>query len=430
MRLPGQIAAAIEVLTEMEARHRPVADALRDWGLSHRFAGAGDRATIGNLVYDALRKRSSIAWRMGGETPWHLILGVAILEWGEAPGALNASFAENRHAPPPLPDEMIAELGSRDLASAPDHVRADLPEWLAPHFEATFGGDWVEEAAALAGRPSLDLRVNILKADREKVARQLARLGVAPTPYSPVGLRIPPAEAGRRHPNVQTEEGFQRGRFEVQDEGSQIAALLAGAKPGEQLLDLCAGAGGKTLALAASMDNRGQIYAYDGDKNRLAPIFDRLKRAGARNVQVRSPFQSALEDLKGHMDRVLVDAPCTGAGVWRRRPDAKWRVTTEALQKRLVEQDAVLKQAAEFVKLGGVLAYATCSVLPSENDERIAAFRTEHPAFKPLPMRQVWDQVLAGVSPPAGALGETSLLLTPRRSGTDGFFVACLRRDD
>ena len=367
---------------------------------------------------------------MGGETPWHLTLGVAIFEWGEEPLTLNASFVENRHAPPPLQEEMVAELGTRDLSSAPDHVRADLPEWLAPHFEAAFGSEWIEEGAALAGRPPLDLRVNTLKADREKVARQLARLGVTPTPYSPVGLRIPPAEAGRRHPNVQAEEAFQRGRVEVQDEGSQIAALLAGAKPGEQVLDLCAGAGGKTLALAASMENRGQIYAYDGDKNRLAPIFDRLKRAGARNVQVRPPLQSALEDLKGHMDRVLVDAPCTGTGVWRRRPDAKWRVTLEALQKRVAEQDAVLKQAADFVKPGGTLAYATCSVLPAENRERVAAFLAAHSNFSAMRIGEVWNDAFPGISPPEGAAGETSLLLTPRRSNTDGFYVACLRRDD
>jgi 16S rRNA (cytosine967-C5)-methyltransferase len=430
VRLPGHLAAAIEVLADIEARHRPVSEALRDWGLAHRFAGAGDRATIGNLVYDALRKRLSLAWRIGGETPWHLILGLAIFEWGETASKLNAAFAENPHAPPPVPDELIAELGSRDLASAPDHVRADLPEWLASHFESAFGSEWIEEGAALAGRPPLDLRVNTLKADREKVTRQLAHLGVAATPYSPVGLRIPPAEAGRRHPNVQTEEAFQRGRIEVQDEGSQIAALLVGAKPGEQVLDICAGAGGKTLALAASMDNRGQIYAYDGDKNRLAPIFDRLKRAGARNVQVRPPLQSALEDLKGHMDRVLVDAPCTGTGVWRRRPDAKWRVTPDALQKRVAEQDAVLNQAAAFVKPGGVLAYATCSVLPAENGERIAAFLKAQRNFRGLPMRSVWDETLPSVAPPEGSLGETSLILTPRRSGTDGFFLACLRRDD
>src|SRR5262249_42693325 len=160
MRLPGQLAAAIEILTDMDARHRPVSEALRDWGLSHRFAGAGDRATIGNLVYDALRKRASLAWRMGGDTPWHLVIGVAILEWAQRPEALNAASAEARPAPPLISDETIATFGARDLADAPDHVRADVPEWLTPHFAKTFGAEWIDEAAALAGRPPLDLRVN------------------------------------------------------------------------------------------------------------------------------------------------------------------------------------------------------------------------------------------------------------------------------
>ena len=429
MRFPGQIAAAIEVLFDIETRHRPVSEALRDWGLAHRFAGGADRAAIGNLVYDALRKRASLAWRMGDATPWHLILSVAILEWNNAAEALNAAFAESPHAPPPVPDELIAAIGARDLASAPDHVRADIPEWLVPHFEAAFGEDWIEEGAALAGRPPLDLRVNTLKSDREKVARKLSRTGAQPTPHSPVGLRIASVEGPRRHPNVHAEEAFQRGRFEVQDEGSQLAALMTGAKPGEQILDLCAGAGGKTLAFAARMENRGQIHAYDGDKNRLVPIFDRLKRAGARNVQVRSPGPSGLDGLQGSMDRVLVDAPCTGTGIWRRRPDAKWRVTPDALQKRIAEQDKVLAEAAGFVKPGGVLTYATCSVLPPENNERVAAFVASHGAFRPLPMREVWHDVLPDIAPPETALSENSLLLTPRRTETDGFFVACLRRD-
>ena len=429
MRFPGQIAAAIEVLSDIETRHRPVSEALRDWGLAHRFAGGADRGTIGNLVYDALRTRASLAWRMGDETPWHLILGVAILEWDNAAEALNAAFAESPHAPPPVPDALIAEIAARDLATAPDHIRADIPEWLVPHFQAAFGEDWIEEGAGLAGRPPLDLRVNTLKWDREKVARQLYRLGARPTPHSPVGLRIASVEGPRRHPNVQAEEAFQRGRFEVQDEGSQLAALMTGAKPGEQILDLCAGAGGKTLALAARMENRGQIHAYDGDKNRLAPIFDRLKRAGVRNVQVRSPALSSLDGLRSGMDHVLVDAPCTGTGIWRRRPDAKWRVTPDALQKRIAEQDKVLAEAADFVKPGGVLTYATCSVLPSENNERVAAFVASNSAFRPLPMREVWHDVLPDIAPPETALSENYLLLTPRRTETDGFFVACLRRE-
>jgi 16S rRNA (cytosine967-C5)-methyltransferase len=425
MRLPGQIAAAIEVLAETDSRHRPAAEALKDWGLSHRFAGSGDRASIGNLVYDALRKRSSLAWRMGGDTPWHLALGVAIFEWGETPAALNAAFAEDRHAPTQIPETFAAA----DLSNAPGHIRADIPGWLAPHLATVLGDGLVAEGQALAGRPPLDIRVNTLKADREKVAHRLARLGVEPTPFSPVGLRIAPSSGARRHPNVQDEEAFQRGRFEVQDEGSQVCALLVGAQPGEQVLDLCAGAGGKTLALAAAMENRGQIYATDFDKSRLAPIFERLRRAGARNVQVRPTEPGALDDLAGQMDRVLVDAPCTGTGIWRRRPDAKWRVTPEALAKRVAEQDAVLAEAARFVKPNGLLAYVTCSLLPQENGDRITAFLAANRGFSARSLTQAWSFALPGVAPPAESLGESSLLLTPRRSATDGFFLAMLARE-
>jgi 16S rRNA (cytosine967-C5)-methyltransferase len=428
VRLPGRIAAAIEVLADIEARHRPASEALKEWGLAHRFAGSGDRAAIGNLVYDALRRRASIAWRMEGDTPWHLALGAALFEWGLDPAALNGSFATDPHAPPPVPDELLAQLATRSLAAAPDPVRADVPEWIAPHFAAAFGASWVEEGRALADRPPLDLRVNSLKADRDKVARQLARFRVEPTPFSPLGLRIAPSVGQGRHPNVQAEEAFLRGRVEVQDEGSQVCALLVGARPGEQVLDFCAGAGGKTLALAARMENRGQIYAYDSDRSRLAPIYDRVKRAGARNVQIRSPASGALDDLRGQMDRVLVDAPCTGTGIWRRRPDAKWRVTEDALSKRVAEQDIVLNQAAQFVRPGGVLAYATCSLLPAENGGRIAAFRATHADFELLSVNEAWRDALSDAMPPAAAGAEDTLLLSPLRTGTDGFFLALMRR--
>jgi 16S rRNA (cytosine967-C5)-methyltransferase len=176
------------------------------------------------------------------------------------------------------------------------------------------------------------------------------------------------------------------------------------------------------------MENRGQIFAFDADRNRLAPIYERLKRAGARNVQVRPPAAGALDDLAGRMSRVLVDAPCSGTGIWRRRPDAKWRITPDAIEKRTAEQDQVLSAAARYVKPGGVLAYATCSLLASENSERIAAFLAAHEAFEPVGMREAWRRSLPGVNVPAAALEETSLLLTPRRTGTDGFFLALLRR--
>ncbi len=200
-----------------------------------------------------------------------------------------------------------------------------------------------------------------------------------------------------------------------------------GVEPGRQVLDYCAGAGGKTLALAAMMDNRGQIFASDSDRTRLAPIYDRLKRAGARNVQVRPPEPGALDDLEASMDLVLVDAPCSGSGTWRRRPDAKWRLTQEQLAARVREQAAILDQAARFVRPGGRLAYITCSLLSAENAGTIAGFRTRQADFTPLDHQALWTAAFADTGPVNGLLSD-SLQLSPYGSATDGFFIAVLRR--
>ncbi len=423
MRLGGRAAAAIEVLDDIAARHRPASEALRDWGLSHRFAGAGDRAAIGNLVYDTLRKRASQAWRMDGEDSPGLVFATLLNQWAYDLEELAAQLADDRHAPP-LPDAARLErFAERDLADAPDHVRADIPEWCAPHFERAFAGDWVEHGQALAERPPLDLRVNKLKANRDKVARQLARFDAAPTAHAPCGLRIAPGTRAARLPNVQAEAAFQKGWFEVQDEGSQLAALATAVKPGEQVFDFCAGAGGKTLAMAAAMENRGQIYAYDADRMRLAPIHDRLKRAAARNVQVLAPA-SDLAAYEGKMDCVLVDAPCTGTGTWRRRPDAKWRLDETALAVRTAEQDAVLAGAAKLVKPGGRLVYVTCSLLAGENRDRVKAFLETHPDVTLGKVEETFDRMCDSAQ---CDIDEASMVtLTPKRTGTDGFFVATL----
>ena len=236
----------------------------------------------------------------------------------------------------------------------------------------TFGDERAEEAAALASRAPLDLRVNTLKATREEAIEALADLSPAPTRWSPHGLRIVLA-ADARSPAVHAEPAFIKGLIEIQDEGSQLAALLADARPGQQVIDLCAGAGGKTLALAAAMDNKGQLYATDDDKRRLAPIHARLERADVRNVQVRTPrgASDVLADLAGHADLVLIDAPCTGTGSWRRNPDAKWRVRPGALEQRIKDQAGLLDRAAALVKPGGRIVYVTCSVLAAENGDQV-----------------------------------------------------------
>ena len=441
MRPPGHLSAAIEVLETLDARTRPAGDALKEWGLAHRFAGSGDRATIAGLVYDALRRRASSAWIMGENTPRAVLLGMLKVTRGLDTDAIARFCDGSQHAPAPLTDTERARLETANLTDAPIHVRGDYPEWLDAQLAETFGDARAEEGAALATRAPLDLRVNTLETDREKALTSLAHLNPAETRWSPRGLRIQLTAEGRQPP-VTSEPLFQKGGFEIQDEGSQLAALLSGAKPGEQVLDLCAGSGGKTLALAAQMENRGQIFAYDDDLRRLAPIHDRIKRSGAHNIQVRSPRRPAggrknesgsspdvLADLAGHMDLVLIDAPCTGTGVWRRNPDAKWRMRPGALEIRVREQEALLDQAVRYLKPGGRIAYVTCSVLDAENGAQLRGFLSRRRDFAAVPVAEV-TQALGerGAILRAAALASgEGLLLTPRRTDTDGFFISMLR---
>ncbi|MFT3731708.1 MAG: RsmB/NOP family class I SAM-dependent RNA methyltransferase [Hyphomicrobium sp.] len=428
MKAGARIAAAIEVLEAIILRYQPVAIALTDWGKAHRFAGSGDRNAIGGLVYDAMRRRGSIAWALGADTPRALAIGAAPSALGLTPDAVIAACDGADHAPSPLSEAEKSGL-TRSLDDAPDQVAADIPEWLWPSFSSQFSADAVAEGQAMARRAPADLRVNTLKSTREKVLKALASFGAEPCDLSPIGVRVPPPVGAQRTPNLQAEAAFQAGWFEIQDEGSQIAALLSGAGPRKQVLDLCAGAGGKTLALAALMQNTGQIYAYDADRNQLKPIFERIKRAGVRNVQVlRAGDEAAVDALGPRFDVVVADAPCTGTGTWRRRPDAKWRLKPEALKARMAEQKSVLKRAASLVKPGGRLLYVTCSILPEENTAQISRFLEENADFFVMPTAEIWRQAFE-TEPPASADGRPdSLLLTPHRHGTDGFFIAALGR--
>jgi 16S rRNA (cytosine967-C5)-methyltransferase len=428
----ARLSAAIELIDTIDADRVPAAKALKEWGTAHRYAGSGDRAAISGLIWDVLRRRSSSAFLMDADTPRARVLGMLKLERGMDTDAISALCDGSRFAPEPLTDDERAALSSRSLDGAPPHVAGDYPEWLDPHLAAVFGDDRVAEATAMASRAPLDLRVNTLKAKREKVQASLKHLGAQPTPWSPIGLRIA-LGADARNPGVHAEEDFIKGAIEVQDEGSQLAALFTAAKPGEQVIDLCAGAGGKTLALAALMGGKGRLIATDRDKRQLAPIFERLSRAGVHNAEVRAPKgeDDSLADIRSSADLVLIDAPCTGTGTWRRNPDAKWRMRPGALEVRLKDQAEVLDRAAGMVKPGGRIAYVTCSVLPAENGEQVRGFLARHPEFSIQPLNEtasvLWDK--AEDFEKAARRSAEGWLMTPRRTGTDGFFVSVMKRN-
>ncbi len=425
----ARVAAAIEVLTDVETRRRPVSDALKDWGLGHRFAGSKDRAAIAAIVWDTMRVRSSAGWIMGEATPRAQVIGAHVRARALDVDAIGALFTGEKHAPAPLTPEERARIIAADLSAAPAHVLGDYPEWLAPQLEEAWGERAAQEGRALAARAPIDLRVNLLEITREKALEDLSHLHPRPTRFSPWGLRIDVGMDGRA-PALSAEPAYVRGFVEVQDEGSQLATLLTGAEPGWQVLDLCAGGGGKSLALAAMMENRGQIYATDNDGRRLMPMFDRVTRASARNIQIRAPRgkMDILSDLEGRCDLVLVDAPCTGAGTWRRNPDAKWRVRPGAIQQRIQEQDAALAQAARFVKSGGRIAYITCSVLKVENEDRVTGFLNAHPDFLPLDMGHAAKMAgLPDLAEHVSKLGP-GIRLSPATTDTDGFYVAMMLR--
>jgi len=313
-----------------------------------------------------------------------------------------------------------ATLFHRDM---PSWVRSEYPVWLEERLERLFGPDLVAEMGAMRDEAPVDLRVNTLKTDRDGALAALAACGLraTPTPLSPLGLRLPERVAMLSLPP------YRDGLVEVQDEGSQLVALLTDAQPGMAVVDYCAGAGGKTLALAASMDNRGRLIACDVAEWRVDRAQERLRRAGAHNVTRRVIGAEGDKWIKrnaGGFDRVLVDAPCSGTGTWRRNPDAKWHLSARDLEELALRQADILASAARLVRPGGRLIYATCSLLPEENEDQIDRFLAAHPTFAPQDIAPLWGERIGTPCPVPGPW----LRLSPLRHGTDGFFAAVLTR--
>jgi 16S rRNA (cytosine967-C5)-methyltransferase len=433
MRTGGRISAATEILRDVLERHQPIKIAIRDWGKRARYAGSKDRAWVSGLVLDALRKRNSVAHHMGHDDPRALILGALRIAWDWNARDIEQACYDD-HGPTPLTNDERSRLILAPDPSAAPHVQGDFPEWMTPYMQRVFGPEAVIEAQAMAVRADVDLRVNTLKTDAEKAALPLKSVKAEPSRLLKNAYHIPARDPTEREDSIEGIPAFSKGWVEVQDAGSQIAAAAANARPDEQVMDYCAGGGGKTLALAAQMEGKGQIHAYDIDGKRLSALIPRLKRSGAHNVQLVHPSEgNSLEPLVGQMDLVFVDAPCTGTGTWRRRPDSKWRIKPAQLEKRIQDQREILQAAATYVKPGGRLLYATCSFLIEEDEDRVAEFLAGNPAFTERDAAEAaiasgaltahGASVVRKFRGPAG-----SVRLTPRRAGTDGFFFALLER--
>lgn len=427
---PAQLEATLSLLTEIAHAPRPADAVTSGYFRAHRHLEDADRGAILELFYALLRHQARLGWWLAKEghpdSPRHRLLAWLALGAGKtadqirqlcmgAPAGLAPLTEAERQLLNRLQD---ARLTHPDM---PAEVRLECPDWAAAPLRQRFDQAFEVEMAALLTEPPLDLRVNPIKAKRDAVLRSLKGLGL-PAEASRLatgGIRLRARIALTRLP------GLKSGEIEIQDEGSQLIAQLVDARPGERVVDFCAGAGGKTLAIAAQMQNKGHVMACDINETRLKRCAERLRGAGLHNVQTKvlsSETDRWIKRHKGGFDRVLIDAPCSGTGTWRRNPDARWRAPDLGLDNLVALQARILASAARLVKPGGRLVYATCSMLTEENEAQVAKFLQGHPAFRvvPLPM----------AAPDLSGVAEGDYLsLTPARHDTDGFFAAVLQRE-
>ncbi len=425
----ARLLGAIELLEEIASAGRKPADAVANaFFRERRFIGSGDRRAVSDRAWGVLRARRRLGWwlaRAGATPAPRLLVAASLLLEGWTMAGLEQGYSGGQFGPAPLGTEERAVLRplegrSLDHPSMDEATRLEIPDWILPNLQARFGDDLPAEMAAMAEPAPLDLRVNMLKATLGDARAALLAEGIEaePTPYSPWGLRV----AHRRA--VTSGAAFQTGAVEIQDEGSQLVAHLVGAAPGMRVADWCAGAGGKTLAIAATMENRGHVVACDVSEPRLDGAVKRLRRAGVHNVErhLTTAGDKWAKRRAQTFDRVLVDAPCTGTGTWRRNPDGRLRLTETDLAELIPKQAAILDAAQRLVRPGGRLVYATCSLLAEENEAQVEGFLTRHPSFRVVPVSAAWT---LDVPVPCA---DPFLVLTPRRHGTDGFFGAVLER--
>lgn len=412
----GQLQAIVDALTVVLPARAPADAQLRQFFRDNRNLGQRDRALVADTVYEALRRRRLLEHVTPEATPREIALATLVKLQGIGIGQIESVLqAEEK--------EWLAALKALDLDALPFEIRADLPDWVIERLRPRMGEEELLALARGLQQPApLDLRVNILKAPREAVLDRLAydEIEAQATRASPIGVRLREKPALNQHPM------FLDGAVEVQDEGSQVLGLLVEPRRGEMVVDFCAGAGGKTLQMGAAMGSSGRLYAFDVSDKRLANLAPRLKRSGLSNVfpqRIAHENDAKVKRLRGKIDRVLVDAPCTGLGTLRRNPDLKVRQTPEGLAELNAKQRAILESAGSLVKPGGRLVYGTCSLLAEENEDIVSAFLQAHPDFRLVPARDVLERQGVKI---AGA-GDY-LHLYPHVHETDGFFAAVMER--
>lgn len=425
-----RLQATLELLQDVESTARPADAVTSGWFRARRDIGDSDRGMILELLYALLRHRARLGWWLDkqgrDDTARYRLLAWLVLGEGKPSDQIARFFDGAKSALAGLTEAELALVeglqGNAMIhAEMPEEVRLECPPWAIEPLRRRFGDEIKEEMAATLVPPPIDLRINPIKSTREGALRELKAMGLraAETKFSPLGIRI------AERLSLALLPGLKTGEIEIQDEGSQLVALLVDAKPGDRVVDFCAGAGGKTLAIAAQMKNKGHIVACDINETRLKRCAERLRRAGLHNVETKVLTSETDRWVKRHKagyDRVLIDAPCSGTGTWRRNPDARWRAPELGLENLVALQARILTSAARLVKPGGRLIYATCSVLMEENEEQVAAFLAVHPGFRIVPLREAAPHL-------AGIAQSDHLSLTPARHGTDGFFATVLQRD-
>jgi 16S rRNA (cytosine967-C5)-methyltransferase len=412
--------ACAELVAQVLRLEHPADAVVSRYFREHRSLGPRERATLAETAYAVLRRKLLFEHLAGsGSGPRERRL--AILGFAGPRDFLKSALGEQEKA-------WLDHCDAVDPATLIERHRHNLPEWLVEPLKAQLGDDFWALVEALDQQAPLDLRVNALHDKREDVRAELKLAGIAaqPTPYSPWGLRV------EGKPALTKLDAFARGAVEVQDEGSQLLAVLTDARRGQMVVDFCAGAGGKTLALGAAMRNTGRLYAFDVSAHRLDNLKPRLARSKLSNVHpaaIAHERDERIKRLAGKIDRVIVDAPCSGLGTLRRNPDLKWRQSAQALAELTAKQAAILESAARLLKPGGRIVYATCSLLQAENEDIAAAFSAKHPGFRRLAVRELLEQAKVPQAASLCSGDGQDLRLWPHRHGTDGFFAAAWEKD-